>query len=98
LLKKSGKDMVETPDFRTIQVANYPSRKLILHKLMGGPTMANELQRSVRMTQKVFDAHLKQLEDNKLVKVDGNKISITDKGKEILSYIEKLDQENIDWT
>jgi predicted transcriptional regulator len=50
------------------------------------------------MTQKVFDAHLKQLEDNKLVKVDGNKISITDKGKEILSYIEKLDQENIDWT
>ena len=50
------------------------------------------------MTQRVFESHLGQLKDAGLVEVGKESVSITEKGMEILSYVEKLDQENIDWT
>jgi len=83
---------------KTIQVANYPSRKLILVKLKSGPVAATSLQKSVKMSQKVFESHLGQLKDEGLVRAEKDTLCLTDKGKEILSYVEKLDQENIDWT
>lgn len=83
---------------RTIQVANYPSRKLILVKLKTGSMIATSLQKSVKMSQKVFDSHLALLKDEGLVKTEKDTVSLTEKGREILSYVEKLDQENIDWT
>ncbi len=85
-------------DPKTIQVANYPSRKLILVKLKTGPMVVVSLQKSVKMSQKVFDSHLAQLKDEGLVRTEKDTVSLTEKGKEILGYVEKLDQENIDWT
>ena len=88
----------EQLDPKTIQVANYPSRKLILVKLKAGHMVAASLQKSVKMSQKVFESHLAQLKEEGLVKTEKDTVSLTDKGKEILGYVEKLDQENIDWT
>ncbi len=85
-------------DPKTIQVANYPSRKLILVKLKSGPVSEPSLQKAVRMSQKVFESHLGQLRDEGLVRAEKGTIQLTNKGKEILGYVEKLDQENIDWT
>jgi predicted transcriptional regulator len=85
-------------DPKTIQVANYPSRKLILLKLKSGPMAVTSLQKSVKMSQKAFESHFGQLRDEGLVKAEKETVCLTDKGKEILSYVEKLDQENIDWT
>ena len=79
-------------------MANYPPRKLILRKLGTGPVPTGSLHRSVKMTQRVFESHLGQLKDAGLVEVGKESVSITEKGMEILSYVEKLDQENIDWT
>lgn len=88
----------EQLDPKTIHLANYPSRKLILQKLKSGPTDLAKLQKAVKMSQKVFQSHLGQLREADLVKVEKEYASITDKGKEILAYVEKLDMENIDWT
>jgi len=85
-------------DPKTIQVANYPSRKLILIKLKTGSMVAASLQKSVKMSQKVFELHLAQLKDEGLVETEKDTVSLTEKGREILGYVEKLDQENIDWT
>jgi len=85
-------------DPKTIQVANYPSRKLILVKLKTCPMVSANLQKSVKMSQKVFESHLTQLKDEGLIKTEKDTVSLTVKGKEILGYVEKLDQENIDWT
>ncbi len=85
-------------DPKTIQVANYPSRKLILVKLKSGAMAAAALQKSVKMSQKVFESHLKQLKDEGLVEAEQDAVQLTTKGREILNYVEKLDQENIDWT
>ncbi|MEM2094318.1 MAG: winged helix-turn-helix domain-containing protein [Candidatus Bathyarchaeia archaeon] len=85
-------------DPKAIQVANYPSRKLILTKLKSGSMSVSSLQKSVKMSQKVFESHLGQLKEAGLVTTEKENLCLTPKGKEILSYVEKLDQENIDWT
>ena len=94
-------------NFREIQAANYPSRKVILTNLKKGPKTADELAKATKMNKKIFENHLKILLDLCLVEAkvrsveksaDDKQISLTERGKEILAYVEKLDMENIEWT
>lgn len=94
-------------NFKEIQAANYPSRKAILTNLKKGSRTADELAKASKMNKKIFEDHLKILSDLGLVEaravsveksVDDKQISLTERGKEILTYVEKLDMENIEWT
>lgn len=94
-------------NFKEIQAANYPSRKAILTNLKKGPKTADELAKTTKMNKKIFEDHLKILLDLGLVEAkdrsvekpsDDKQISLTERGKEILVYVEKLDMENIEWT
>lgn len=94
-------------NFKEIQAANYPSRKAILTNLKKGPKTEDELSKAAKMNKKIFEDHLKILLDLGLVEsrakpaektADAKQISLTERGKEILAYVEKLDMENIEWT
>ena len=94
-------------NFKEIQAANYPSRKAILTNLKKGSKAADELAKATKMNKKIFEDHLKILLELGLVEskarsaeksADDKQISLTERGKEILTYVEKLDMENIEWT
>ncbi len=86
-------------NWKEIQAANYPTRKAILSNLKKGSKAPDELAKVSKVNKKIFEDHLKILVDLGLVKTVADKqISLTERGKEILAYVEKLDMENIEWT
>ena len=86
-------------NWKEIQAANYPTRKAILSNLKKGSKAPDELAKASKVNKKIFEDHLKILVDLGLVKTVADKqISLTERGKEILAYVEKLDMENIEWT
>ena len=86
-------------NWKEIQAANYPTRKTILSNLKKGSKTPDELTKASKVNKKIFEDHLKILLDLGLVKTaDDKQINLTDRGKEILAYVEKLDMENIEWT
>lgn len=97
----SGEEMFS---FEEIQLAMYPYRRKILDALKGASMSEDALTKKVKMRKRIFASNLAKLVKAGFVKteitdgVEGQHLSLTENGRTILTYIDKLDMDNITWT
>jgi DNA-binding HxlR family transcriptional regulator len=90
--------------FEEMQLAMYPYRRKILDALKGASMSEDDLTKKLKMRKRIFASNLPKLVEAGFVKteiaegVEGHHLSLTENGQTILTYIDKLDMDNITWT
>ena len=89
--------------FDEIQLAMYPYRRKILDALKGSSMSEDAVTKKLKMRKRIFDSNLAKLIEAGFVKTETaeggeGQLSLTENGRTILTYIDKLDMDNITWT
>ncbi len=62
----------------------------VLEYLMGEKSKVGDISKNTRIPEVILKSVLKSLEERKLIKVEGDLVSITEEGKKYLIEIKKL--------
>jgi DNA-binding MarR family transcriptional regulator len=90
--------------FEEIQLAMYPYRRKILDALKSASMSEEAVTKKLKMRKRIFASNLAKLVEAGFVKtetaedVEGLRLSLTENGRTVLTYIDKLDMDNITWT
>ncbi len=91
-------------NFEEINLAMYPYRRKILEALKGTSMSEDALTKKLKMRKRIFASNLAKLVEAGFIKteiaegVEEQHLSLTENGQTILTYIDKLDMDNITWT